>query len=226
MFVMRDDTRCRLRLPYAFVRSRCRGPGLPPSTLDDVFSYKASQRILISHARHNAEVGMRVFAGILLISVCATPLSAQDTVRVAADSTFQQTEPLYRSPKRALILGSLIPGAGHIYAGEYVRGFLNYEATVGSIAEGVLVYLFSDKCMFDFLSTTPCKSGAQWPRQALGAGLVGLGAWMWVSTARDAPRAAERANERHRRAAQRAQPIIQPPADSHSRWRVGAEVHF
>jgi hypothetical protein len=169
---------------------------------------------------------MKALAGLMLMSALMSPLKAQDTTRVAADSTDSVVAPLYRSPKRALILGSLIPGAGHIYAGEYVRGFLNYEATVGSIAEGILVYLFSDKCMFDFLSTTPCKSGAQWPRQALGAGLVGLGAWMWVSTARDAPRAAERANERHRRAAQRAQPIIQPPVDSHSRWRVGAEVHF
>jgi len=168
---------------------------------------------------------MKVFAGILLVSAWAAPLEAQDTTTFAADSTIQQPAPLYRSPKRALILGSLIPGAGHIYSGEYLRGVLNYEATVGAIGGGVLVFIW-DKCMFSFLSTTPCKSGAQWPHQVLGAGLVGLGAWTWVSTARDAPRAAERANARHRRKAQRPEPIIAPPVDAHSGWRVGAQIHF
>jgi hypothetical protein len=169
---------------------------------------------------------MRVFAGILLISVWAAPLMGQDSATtLRSDSTAQQAAPPYRSPKRALILGSLIPGAGHIYAGEYVQGFLNYEATVESIGGGFLVFIW-DRCALSFLSTTPCKSGAQWPHQVLGAALVGLGAWNWVSTARDAPRAAERANEKHRRKVHEAQPIIQPPADSHSGWRVGAEIHF
>lgn len=201
-------------------------PVHPSSTLDDVFSYEGLRPILIPHARYNAEVGMKVFAGILLISAWAAPLKGQDTATVRTDSTAQQAAlPPYRSAKRALILGSLIPGAGHIYAGEYVRGFLNYEATVGSIGEGVLVFIW-DRCMLSFLSTTPCKSGAQWPHQVLGAALVGLGGWMWVSTARDAPRAAERANAKHRRKVEGARPIIQPPADSHSGWRVGAEIHF
>jgi hypothetical protein len=168
---------------------------------------------------------MKVVAGILLVSAWAAPSLGQDTATARADSTAQQAAPPYRSPKRALILGSLIPGAGHIYSGEYLRGFLNYEATVGAIGEGILVFIW-DRCMFSFLSATPCKSGAQWPHQVLGAGFVGLGIWTWVSTARDAPRAAERANAKHRRKLQRAQPIIQPPADSHSGWRVGAEIHF
>jgi hypothetical protein len=168
---------------------------------------------------------MKALVGLMLVTVWAHPVRAQDTSAVSNDSTSHAVTPLYRNPKKALILGSLIPGAGHIYSGEYWRGFVNYEVTVGSIGEGVLVFIW-DRCMLSFLSTTPCKSGAQWPHQVLGAALVGLGAWMWVSTARDAPRAAERANAKHRRNAQRPEPIIAPPADTHSGWRVGAEIHF
>jgi len=168
---------------------------------------------------------MKTLVGLMLVAVWAHPMRAQETSSVIGDSTSRAVTPPYRNPKKALILGSLIPGAGHIHSGEYWRGFLNYEATVGSIGEGVLVFIW-DRCMFSFLSTTPCKSGAQWPHQVLGAGLVGLGAWMWVSTARDAPRAAERANAKHRRNAQRPEPIIVPPVDAHSGWRVGAQIHF
>jgi hypothetical protein len=168
---------------------------------------------------------MRVYAFTVLILAGAGPLRAQDTTTVTTDSTVRQVTPLYRSPKRALILGSLIPGAGHIYSGEYLHGFLNYEATVGAIGGGVLTFIW-DKCMLSFLSTTPCKSGPQWPHQVLGVALVGAGVWEWISTARDAPHAAERANAKHSRKMSTPKPIIEAPVDQHSGWRVGAEIHF
>ena len=168
---------------------------------------------------------MKAFAGLLLVFAWASPLRGQDTTRVTPDSTVHPVTPLYRNPKRALILGSLIPGAGHIYAGEYVHGFFVYEGTVGGIGGGVIAFIW-DRCMFSFLSTTPCKSGAQWPHQVLGVALVGAGIWEWISSARDAPHAAERANAKQLRHRSTATPIIQPPVDSHSGWRVGSEIRF
>jgi hypothetical protein len=168
---------------------------------------------------------MKTFAGFLLVLGLVAPLRAQDTTTVTADSTIHQVAPLYRNPKRALILGSVIPGAGHIYSGEYWQGFLRYEGTVGAIGGGVLTFIW-DRCMLSFLSTTPCKSGPQWPHQVLGVAFVGAGIWEWISSARDAPHAAERANAKHLRHRSTTTPIIEPPADSHSGWRVGTEIRF
>ena len=168
---------------------------------------------------------MKAFAGLMLASALVSPLKAQDTTRVAADSTDTPAALLFRNPKRALILGSIIPGAGHIYAGEYGEGFRNYEATVTAIGGGVLAFNW-DACMFSFLSMTPCNPGPKWPHQALGVALVGLGMWKWISSARDAAHAAERTNAKHLRHRPTATPIIEAPVDSHSGWRVGTEIRF
>jgi hypothetical protein len=58
----------------------------------------------------------------------------------------------------------------------------------------------------------------------LGVAVVGLGFWEWISSARDAARAAERANERHRRKTARARPIIEAPGGSQSDWRAGVVI--
>jgi hypothetical protein len=49
---------------------------------------------------------------------------------------------------------------------------------------------------------------------------------MWISSARDAAHAAERANAKQLRRKPKATPIIEAPVDAHSRWRVGTEIHF
>jgi hypothetical protein len=92
-----------------------------------------------------------------------------------------------------------------------------------SIGMGAMTFMF-DKCMFSFLSTTRCDSGPQWPQQTLGVAIVGAGLWKWVSSARDAPRAAERANEKHRRKMLQAKPIIQPSVGAHGDWRAGVMI--
>ncbi len=167
---------------------------------------------------------MKAFVAVLLASAWAAPLKGQDTTTVTADSTIHQVTPLYRNPKRALILGSVIPGAGHIYSGEYWQGFLHYEGAVGGIGGCVLMFLVN-RCSFDFFNPN-CDPGPQWPHQALGVALVGAGIWEWISSARDAPHAAERANAKHRRKTLPPAPIIEPPVDSHSGWRVGAQIHL
>jgi hypothetical protein len=168
---------------------------------------------------------MKTLVGVILVSIWACPSRAQDTTRVAVDSTSPAVTPLYRNPKKALILGSIIPGAGHIYAGEYWRGFWTYEASIGGIGGGALMFLI-DRCTFSLFSTTRCDPGPQWPHQVLGVAMVGIGIWNWVSSARDAPHAAERANAKHLRKTSRPVPIIAPPVDSHSGWRLGTQIYF
>ena len=174
---------------------------------------------------------MKTLAVFLLASALVSPLKAQDTTRVSANSTDTLAAPLYRSPKRALILGSVIPGAGHIYAGEYVHGFVAYEATVGGIGGGVLMFML-DRCALEAVRllfsgrTTTCKSGPQWPHQALGVALVGAGIWEWISSARDAAHAAERANAKHLRHRAMVTPVIEAHVGARSGWRVGTEIRF
>jgi hypothetical protein len=169
------------------------------------------------------EVEMKPLVTLFIVAACTSPLVAQDSTITTPDSTLPRATSLYRDPHRALILGSIIPGAGHIYAGEYWHGILNYEGTVGTIGVGVMTFLV-DKCMLSFLSTTRCNSGPQWPHQVLGVTVVGLGVWGWISSARDAARAAERANERHRRKMAQAKPIISIPAGTHGDWRAGVAI--
>jgi hypothetical protein len=168
---------------------------------------------------------MRVVIGFCIAVLPVFPLGAQDAGHGAVDSTTSSKESLYRNPHRALVFGSLVPGAGHIYAGEYVRGFLTYEATVGAIGLGTLVFIM-DRCTFTFLNAEPCKSGPAWPHQLAGITLVGVGIWSWISSARDAPRAAERANDRHRLRSRTVTPIIDPFSGPANASKVGVSVHW
>jgi hypothetical protein len=168
---------------------------------------------------------MRFVIGFCIAVLPVFPLGAQDPGHGAVDSTTSSKESPYRSPHRALVLGSLIPGAGHIYAGEYVRGFLRYEATVGSLGLGTLLFIY-DRCMLTFLNAEPCESGPAWPHQLAGIAVVGVGIWSWISSARDAPRAAERANERHRLRSRTVTPIIDPFAGPEGGAKVGVSVHW
>ena len=168
---------------------------------------------------------MKALVCTLIAAAWISPLSAQDSTRTTADSaSTPATTPattLYRDRHRALILGSLVPGAGHIYAGEYWRGFGTYVGTLGIMGMGALVYILDD-CAFAFFSA--CKPGPQWPSRIGGAVGIGAGIWTWISSARDAPHAAERANARHRRKAAEAKPIIEAPVGSHGDWRVGVAI--
>jgi hypothetical protein len=168
---------------------------------------------------------MKALTGLLLVSVWASPLTAQDTTGVTRDSAAQPADPPYRNPKRALILGSLIPGAGHIYAGEYLRGIANYEGTVSAFGLGAMTIIMAP-CSFSLDKPTRCGTRPHLVPLLLGVGVVGIGIWEWISSARDAAHAAERANARHLRHRSTATSIIEAPVDSHSGWRVGTEIHF
>ncbi len=133
---------------------------------------------------------MKAFTGILIVAVWISPLNGQDTTtatKATADgvAATPETHP-YRNPREALILGSVFPGAGHIYAGEYWHGVVNYEATVSAIGMGAMIFVLDD-CTFALFDPN-CKPGPQWPHQALGVALVGLGFRQWILSARDASR--------------------------------------
>lgn len=145
---------------------------------------------------------------IALALTMSVPAHAQD--QGADSSDVQSSRNQYRSPRKAVILGSIIPGAGHIYAGEYRNGVLTYETTVVTIGLGTMMIYFVDLCALDWSSD--CKSGPAWPRIALGTATIAYGIWYWVSSARDAGRAAERANERHRRKFGSVSPLLKPGA--------------
>jgi hypothetical protein len=123
------------------------------------------------------------------------------------------------------VLGTLIPGAGHIYAGEYLRGFLMYEETIGAIGGGTTIFLVNN-CTFTVGFSTTCKPGPEWPHQVLGVAVVGIGIWEWISSARDAPRAAERANARHGMGARIITPIIELLSGPANTSQVGVSVHW
>jgi hypothetical protein len=167
---------------------------------------------------------LRIIIGLLLALGMALPLGAQDS---ATSDPVQSTTPaktsLYRDPHRALVLGSLFPGAGHIYAGEYVPGVMTYMATISSFGMGAMVYLF-DGCTLDF--SGDCKPWPAFPHQAIGIAIAGLGVWKWISTARDAAHAAERANVRHAAESQRASLIVNPMGGPSHATDIGVALHW
>ena len=169
---------------------------------------------------------MRVFVAAFLVLFPAAPLRAQDTAQVVPpDSVQQSLARPYRSPHKALILGTILPGAGYMYTGEYLRGYGTWVATIGLIGEGVMVYIL-DNCTFTFLSTEKCKPEPAWPHQLLGIAGIGGGLWTWITSARDAPHAAERANERHRSKKPKVEPLIGLPTGTGPEWKAGLAVRW
>jgi hypothetical protein len=162
---------------------------------------------------------MKPLVFLLIAAALTSALGAQDTPRATTDSVLTPTSPLYRDPHRARILGSLIPGAGHIYAGEYLKGVGNYVGTIGIIGMGAIIISLDDCGLL-----CDSKHHSHFVTGILGGLGIGAGILSWISSARDAPRAAERANERHRCKTGGTKPIIEVPAGSHGMWRAGVTI--
>lgn len=158
---------------------------------------------------------MKTAFAVLLACVVSTAAIAQDS----ADSRATQERP-YRDPHKALVLGSIFPGAGYAYTGEYLRGYGTYLVTAGSIAFGSLIYEM-DSCGLNFICTSHKVSGEN---RAVGILLIGAGLWTWISAARDAPKSAERANERHRRRELNAHPLVEVNPQPGPQLRAGLSL--
>ena len=135
------------------------------------------------------------------------------------DSTAPK-ENLYRDPHKALILGSIFPGAGYFYAGQFLKGYGTAYVTAFGLAMGPLIYQL-DSCGLNF---TCSSHKVSWGNRAAGIALIGASLWTWISSARDAPKAAERANERHRRRELKAHPLVEVNPQSAAQLRTGFSV--
>lgn len=123
-----------------------------------------SRRLESSGSRYLRE------AATLIVFVLATTAGAVTTVS-AQDSTASYTAPSppttpdsappvpgLRNPFTAALLGTLIPGAGLAYAGQWVRGVGTYFGTIGTVALGSGL-VFIDRCTFAFSDSGHCNPG-------------------------------------------------------------------
>jgi hypothetical protein len=167
---------------------------------------------------------MRVLVPFLfLLAGAVSSAFAQDSVVTGPDTVPAPAVKLYRNPKVAQALG-FVPGWGHIYSGEYLRGYAAWVATIGGVGLGPLVFQMN-RCSLA-LFALDCKPGPTWPYKALGAYMTVMGLWTWYSTARDAPHAAERANARHARSQIKVAPTLDHSGASGGEWRGGLSVSW
>lgn len=103
-----------------------------------------------------------------------------------------QDEPGYRDPRLALAAAVVMPGAGHLYAGEPGKGALFFTTTVVAPVAGALLTLRSEKRVCD---TEGCSSSANLLPFFLGAA-ASFGVYGYSIA--DAPKAAARTNRRLR----------------------------
>ena len=103
----------------------------------------------------------------------------------------------YHDPHTAQLLGSFIPGAGHMYAGEKLRGAGFAGAALVGIVGGIITFNASG-CRFLAVDVGSCSSKVPSQNRVYGITQLATGVAAWVFGAIDAPRAAQRANEQAR----------------------------
>lgn len=157
---------------------------------------------------------MRLQGLVAIASFLAVPVLAQDTTQAPPNPI------LWRNPGAAAVLGAVVPGLGHVYSTEYLKGLGIYTGTVSLIGFGALVYEI-DRCTFAFLNPESCNPGPQWPHRTLGAVMIAAGVGAWVVSAIDAPRAARRANARHGFRTAQWSPLVEPRLDGKAAVGLG-----
>jgi hypothetical protein len=153
-----------------------------------------------------------VLAGYLLFGTTAAAQQLPLSTVTQADTTVWTL----KSPSAARVIG-IIPGAGHMYAGEVGRGFLYLGGTLGLVFVAGLAH-FSE-C---FMSDEPggCESTAGTVSLVAAGGL-----WVWSIV--DAGRAARRTNAKR---AASASLILEPArtpvarGDDHTGVRLGLRI--
>jgi hypothetical protein len=136
-----------------------------------------------------------VVVAMLVSGAAAAPAHAQDSTREIA--TPDSLASWYRDPQTAQILGSFIPGAGHFYAGEKLRGLGLSGAALIGIASGI-VFLEKRECHLVAIGVESCNLDVSTTDRINGITNLAVGVAAWVFGAIDAPHAARRANERAR----------------------------
>lgn len=178
-------------------------------------------------------------AATLMMLVLGASAGAVSTAS-AQDSTTSYTAPSppttpdsappvagLRNPGTAAVLGTLIPGAGLAYAGQWVRGVGTYFGTIGTVALGSGL-VFIDRCTFAFSDSGRCNPGTVWPQRTLGVGLIATGLGLWAYSAVDATRIVKRNNAR-KIAGRRAmfgniEPAVAAPGAPGDPWMLGVHA--
>lgn len=122
-------------------------------------------------------------------------LSATLLLIAAAPASGQVTDaPAAKSGATAMAIAFFVPGGGHLYAGEPIRGVTMLAASTGAAAAALVL---SNTINVDWTcDVRDCLDESQNANYAmLGAGLGVAGA-VWLYSFLDAPRAAGRANRR------------------------------
>ena len=155
-----------------------------------------------------------VLAGsLLLVTTAAAQPSALSTA-AQADTTISAL----KSPGLARLIG-IIPGAGHMYAGEVGPGFLYLGGTLSLLLAGALSG--ASECLVEVFSfETECGQTAPETVTLIAAG----GLWVWSIV--DAGRAARRTNAKRARASLILEPARLPDAHGADRTavRLGARI--
>lgn len=127
-----------------------------------------------------------VLAGSLLFVTTA----AAQQVPVSTATQAETTVSAPKSSSTARVIG-IIPGAGHMYAGEVGRGFLYLGGTLGLVVVAALVGVTD--CLNDavFFDQSTCGRSTGETVSLIAAG----GLWVWSIV--DAGRAARRTNAKH-----------------------------
>jgi hypothetical protein len=159
---------------------------------------------------------MRTVIASLLCFV-STAAFAQDS----ATATPLEEHP-YRDPHKAQILAT-IPGAGYAYTGEYLRGYGTWVMTFIGVTVGPIIFS-DDSCGFIFVAT--CSKSDRMANMLAGSFITISGVWTYISSIRDAPKSAERANERHRRRELRVQPMLDVMPGSAGRLNAGLSMDW
>lgn len=146
------------------------------------------------------------FHVVAFLVLGAPSLAAQDSAHVATAAD--------KSPAAARVIG-ILPGAGHIYAGETGRGLAYMGGTVGVFLIGAAAMLA--ECYDDLLGTEQdCESSSTGDIAAAAT----LALWGW--SIYDAGRAAHRTNAKRRLT--RASLIVAPSRSGSPARRVSRGV--
>jgi hypothetical protein len=158
-----------------------------------------------------------VLVGSLLFATTAAAQQLPLSTATQADTTVSAP----KSPSTARVIG-IIPGAGHMYAGEVGRGFLYLGGTLSLVFVAALAGFADCLDNVNFLSDqTDCGGSTAETVSLVAAG----GLWVWSIV--DAGRAARRTNAKR---AASASLILEPTripvarGDDHSGVRLGLRI--
>jgi hypothetical protein len=141
------------------------------------------------------------------------------------DSSIAERLGYRRSRTTARVLGAVVPGAGHLYAGEWLKSYPLFVVATGGIYLGQSLYTW-DRCTFDWRPS--CRPGIPFSSRVAGVAMIASGVAMWVASSVDAGRAVARQRARRARQARHGglgvQPVLTPCVRDSRAWCVGVAL--